>query len=339
MPVETGLASLSDTLMTTTIVVYSLAMLAYAAEFALGRGSARAAVPARDRVLVGAGGTGEAPPAPSGAPDATQAGAGDAPGEPARDIGPVLGRMAVVLTALGWATHLAQIATRGFAAQRWPWGNMYEFTSALAFAAVTAFLVLLYRQRVRFLGLFVLIPVVLGLGLAATVLYTSTGPLVPALHSYWIAIHVTAAIIASGTFTAASSAAVLYLVVDRYERQRAAGRTVGLSGIARSLPGKDLLDRIVYRSVAFGFPIWTFAVIAGAIWAEAAWGRYWGWDPKETWAFITWVVYAAYLHARVTAGWRGRRLAVVALIGFGCFLFNFFGVNIWVTGLHSYAGL
>ncbi|MQA84893.1 MAG: c-type cytochrome biogenesis protein CcsB [Streptosporangiales bacterium] len=329
MPGDLGLAGLSDGLMTTAVVVYSLAMLGYAGEFALGRGRARTPAAAGTRVLVGAG-----PPAEDALPEDAET------GRPRpRDVGVLLGRAAVALTVLGWAFHLTQILTRGLAAQRWPWGNMHEFTSALAFSAVTALLVLLYRHRVRYLGLFVLLPVVLGLELASTVLYTAVGPLVPALNSYWIAIHVTAAVIAAGCFTAASAAAVLYLVVDRYERQRSLGRTVGMSGIAGALPGKEVLDRLAYRTLAFGFPIWTFAIIAGAIWAEAAWGRYWGWDPKETWSFITWIVYAGYLHARVTAGWRGRRLAIVALIGFGCFLFNFFGVNIWVVGLHSYAGL
>lgn len=360
-----GLAALSDDLMTATIVIYSLAMLGYAAELALGRGHARASAGAPRRALVGAGAqAGPGARADSGGwPDTVTPGAGAPPGHDARGsvapsepeavpdpaaearsprqahVGPVAGRIAVALTVLGWGVHLGAILARGFAADRWPWGNMYEFASALAFAAVTAFLVLLYRRRVQFLGLFVMIPVVLGLGLAVTVLYTSVGPLVPALNSYWIAIHVTAAIVASGTFTVATAATVLYLVVDRYQRRRAAGLPVGFSGLARSLPGKDVLDQVAYRAVAFAFPMWTFAVIAGAIWAEAAWGRYWGWDVKETWSFITWVVYAAYLHARVTAGWRGTRLAVVALAGYACFLFNLFGVNLLLVGLHSYAGV
>lgn len=347
MPGATGLggglagelAALSDGLMTAAVVVYSLAMLGYVGEFALARTSAgdgdRALEPERRSALVGAA---DGPARADGPIRADGADAGPPPSA-SRDLGVTFGRAAVVLTVLAWCLHLGQILARGFAAERWPWGNMYEFTSAVAFSAVTALLVLLYRHRVRYLGLFVLIPVVLGLGIASTVLYTTAGPLVPALNSYWIAIHVTAAVIASGAFTVGSASAALYLVVDRYERQRALGRAVGFSGIARVLPDKGVLDRLAYRTLAFGFPIWTFAVIAGAIWAEAAWGRYWGWDPKETWSFITWIVYAGYLHARVTAGWRGRRLAIVALIGFGCFLFNFFGVNIWVVGLHSYAGL
>ncbi|WP_435601779.1 cytochrome c biogenesis protein CcsA, partial [Streptomyces sp. YPW6] len=104
-------------------------------------------------------------------------------------------------------------------------------------------------------------------------------------------------------------------------------------------PPPPSLDRFAYRVNAVIFPLWTFTIIAGAIWAEAAWGRYWGWDPKETWSFITWVAYACYLHARATAGWKGRKAAYLALIGFACFIFNYYGVNMFINGLHSYAGV
>ncbi len=331
MPVNPGLAAWSDHLMTLTVIVYSLAMLAYAAELAYGRTSARSTKPA----------AGVRVPATVGASDGGDAAAPVRPpnGNGSWASGFQLGRVAVVLTVLGWALHLGQIATRGMAAGRLPWGNMYEFTSALTFAAVTAYLVLLARHRVRYLGLFVLFPVVLGLGLAVTVLYTTVGPLVPALNSYWIAIHVTAAIIATGGFTVASAATVLYLIAERYELRRSAGKPVGFAGIAHKLPDREVLDRLAYRVIIFAFPLYTFGLIAGAIWAGQAWGRYWGWDPKETWMFITWVVYAGYLHARATVGWKGRKAAIIALIAFGCLLFNFFGVNMWISGLHSYAGL
>ena len=210
---------------------------------------------------------------------------------------------------------------------------MYEFSSAICFSAVTVFLTLQWRRPSRRLGLFVLLPVVLGLGVATMVLYTPAGPLVPALHSYWLVIHVAAAITASGLFTVASVLAAVYLAVTR----RRTGRLHRALGTI--VPDPEKLDDLCFRLLAIAFPIWTFAVVAGAIWAESAWGRYWGWDPKETWAFIIWVVYAAYLHARVTAGWRGRRAAVLALLGAAAFLFNYFGVNMWVVGLHSYAGV
>jgi len=248
-------------------------------------------------------------------------------------------RAALALTAVGLSAHVLGILTRGLAAHRVPWGNMYEFVTAITCGAVIVYLVLVLRYRAHFLGLFVMVPVVLGLGLCATVLYTAAGPLMPALHSYWIAIHVTAAVISSGIFMVAATTTVLYLLADRHARLVAAGVPGAVGGIMRRLPQPQVLDRLAYRTVVFGFPIWTFAVIAGAIWADQAWGRYWGWDPKETWAFITWVVYAGFLHARATAGWRGRRAAFIQLVAFGCLMFNLVGVNLWVTGLHSYAGI
>ena len=245
----------------------------------------------------------------------------------------------MALTIVGWLLHGGAIVSRGAAVHRLPWGNMYEFTLALAFTAVTAFLVMMARQPARYLGVFVMAPVVLALGIAVLVLYVAPAPLVPALHSYWLAIHVTAAIIASGVFTVATAATFMFLIADRYAVAQAAGRPVRFSALARIMPSADVLDRTAYRAYAFAFPIWTFAVIAGAIWAEYAWGHYWQWDPKETWAFITWVIYAGYLHARATAGWRGRNAAYIALLGFVTILFNFFIVNIFITGVHSYAGV
>jgi len=250
-----------------------------------------------------------------------------------------LGRTAVALTLAGWLTHVGTVVCRGLAAHRVPWGNMYEFAAMIALIAVTAYLLLLTRAPVRFLGAFVMLPVVLYLGLAGTVLYTPAGPLVPALNSYWIKIHVVAAVSATGIFVVAAVANALFLVRDHHDRLVAAGGIPRLSRIGRLLPSAASLDTTSYRIVAFAFPVWTFAVIAGAIWAEAAWGRYWGWDPKETWSFITWVVYAGYLHARATAGWRGRRAALLSLLGFLCITFDLFGVNIWISGLHSYAGV
>jgi cytochrome c-type biogenesis protein CcsB len=260
------------------------------------------------------------------------------------------GRLAVGLTVVGWGLHVGSVVTRGFAAHRVPWGNMYEFSSMVALVAVTVFLALLTRQPVRFLGAFVMAPVVLYLGLAGTVLYASAGPLVPALNSYWIKIHVVAAITASGAFMVSGVVTVLYLLKDRWERRTAVGVGPGTAaaveferaragGLMGWLPAAEVLDRLAYRVVAFAFPVWTFAIMAGAIWAEQAWSRYWGWDPKETWSFITWLAYAAYLHARATAGWRGRRAAVLALIGFGCLMVDYYVVNTVITGLHSYAGV
>jgi cytochrome c-type biogenesis protein CcsB len=248
-------------------------------------------------------------------------------------------RAAFLLTCVGVAFQIVSVASRGMAEHRVPWGNMYEFIAAITCAAVLVLVVGMIRFRAYYLGLFVLVPVVLALAVDVVIIYMPAGQLVPALQSYWIAIHVTAMIVAIGTYIFGAVVTVLYLLVSRYERQVAAGETSAAAGIWDRLPGSQVLDRLAYRAILFAFPAWTFAVIAGAIWADHAWGRYWGWDPKETWSFIAWLVYAAFLHARATAGWRGRRAAYIQLFGFACLLFNIVGVNLWITGLHSYAGM
>lgn len=258
--------------------------------------------------------------------------------------GDLAGRIAVSLAGLGVLLHLGAVVTRGLSVMRWPWGNMYEFSCAFALAMVVAYLGLLaFKKPVRWLGLPVMVAVVLTLGLAVTVLYTESEQLVPALHSYWLAIHVSTAILCGGAFYAAFIATALYLGKDSYDRRITAGKTTGPLGTSASiwqrLPAAATFDKLSYRINAIVFPLYTFTIVAGAIWAEAAWGKYWEWDPKETWSFITWVFYACYLHARATAGWKGRKAAYLALLAFACFLFNYYGVNIFVSGKHSYAGV
>jgi len=250
------------------------------------------------------------------------------------------GNIGMSLTWLGTLLLGAAIVFRGLSAGRVPIGNMYEFSLAAGFAVSLTYCLMSISRDLRWLGLFISIPVLLDLGLALTVLYTESAQLVPALNSYWLAIHVTAAVVCIGAFTMGAALSGLYLVAQAAEDRVAAGKAPGRSSaFAQRIPSADRLDLMSYRIHAFMFPIWTFAVIAGAIWAEAAWGRYWGWDPKETWAFITWVIYAAYLHARATAGWRGKKAAYVAIAGYATILFNYFVVNIFVQGLHSYSGL
>ncbi|HEX6932111.1 MAG TPA: c-type cytochrome biogenesis protein CcsB [Streptosporangiaceae bacterium] len=248
-------------------------------------------------------------------------------------------RAAFLLTCAGLILHVVSVTTRGLSEHRVPWGNMYEFIGAITCAAVLVLVLGAVRFRAYYLGLFVLLPVVLALAVDVVWIYTPAGQLVPALQSYWIAIHVTAMIIAIGMYIFGAVTTVLYLLSARHERRVAAGQEAASAGIMGRLPGAATLDRLAYRAILFAFPAWTFAVIAGAIWADHAWGRYWGWDPKETWSFITWLVYAAFLHARATAGWRGRRAAYIQLFGFACLMFNLVGVNLWITGLHSYAGI
>jgi cytochrome c-type biogenesis protein CcsB len=354
VPVNTGLADVSNDFLLAAVVIYALAMLAYACDFAFGRRPARVASAAPEPALVAAG-TAEAGAAASAPAQAAgaRAGAGTRAGAPGGAGGSAVpadrdgvGRrgstwvtIAVALTCTGLAAHTAGVVLRGVSVHRLPWGDMYEFVTALTCVAVAFFLAVMIRYRAYYLGLFVMVAVVLVLGLAETVIYTPAGPLVPALQSYWLAIHVTAMTLATGVFFVAAVIGITYLFVDRHARRVAAGRPAGSDGILRRLPGPETLDRLAYRTVVFGFPIWTFGVMAGAIWADRAWGSYWSWDPTETWAFITWVVYACFLHARATAGWRGRRAAFIQLAGFGCVLFNVLVVSLVIPGLHSYAGL
>jgi cytochrome c-type biogenesis protein CcsB len=245
----------------------------------------------------------------------------------------------VALAAVGVVAHTAAVITRGLAVHRAPWGNMYEFVTALTCVAAIFFLYVMIRYRAWVLGVFVMGAVVIALGLAETLIYTAAGQLVPALQSYWLSIHVTAMTLATGIFFVAALLGVIYLVVEPNARRIAAGQAGSANGIMRRLPTAEQLDRLTYRTIMFGFPVWTFGVIAGAIWADQAWGRYWGWDPVETWAFITWVLYAAFLHARATAGWRGRRAHYIQLLGFTSLMFNILVVQVFISGLHSYAGV
>jgi len=383
MAVNEGLAQLSDHLFGGSMAVYAAAMLGYAAEFAFNR-LGRTATDAAGAVAVddkapepalvgvaaqtgaaaagttstaagraaaagGRAGDGAAVKASAGSRSSSgSAGSGSVDGDVQSARSRLIGRLAVVLTVLGWGLHAGSMATRGLAAHRVPWGNMYEFSAMICLIAVTAFLALMIRYPVRWLGVFVVFPVLVYMGIAATVLYVPAGPLVPALNSYWLKIHVVAAILSSGIFLVSAVTTVLFLVKDRWEHRLAevaAGRASvsaamrNRGGIVMKLPSSSSLDTLTYRLIAFGFPIWTFAVIAGAIWAEAAWGRYWGWDPKETWSFITWVCYAAYLHARATAGWRGRKAAAVSLVAFSALFVDYYLVNLVISGLHSYAGV
>jgi cytochrome c-type biogenesis protein CcsB len=319
------LAELSNSAVYSATVVYALAFLAHVAEWAAARDVGPVKEPVRGRSLVGAGG----PPAlqrqampPAALPSISHR-------------GDLFGRVGLALTVVAFGVHAVGVVCRGLAAGRAPWGNMYEFAITGALAVAGAYLVLVRTHRLRWLGLPVTGFVGVVLGAAVLTLYVPAGPLVPALHSYWLVIHVAAAAVAGGAYTLGAMASALYLVKSRAESSTGPSR----GSYSARLPAAAAIDRVAYRVHAFAFPLWTFAVLAGAIWAEYAWGRYWGWDPKEVWAFITWVVYAAYLHARSTAGWQGKVAAWIALAGFAAFLFNFVGINIFGSGMHSYSGL
>jgi cytochrome c-type biogenesis protein CcsB len=339
MPIDATVADTSNGLLLGTVILYAIAMLCYACDFAFAKRRVMAGIAETAEVavpeLVGAGAGGPAIGASAAPPPVAVAG----DRKESRWPSGFWLRLAFGLTCIGVTVHVFAILTRGIAEHRVPWGNMYEFIAAFTCMAVLVLVAASVGYRAYYVGLFVLLPVVFGLGVDLTVLYTPAGSLVPALQSYWIAIHVTAMIVAIGLFIFGAVVTTLYLIADRSQRRIAAGQPSWSAGILQHLPGPAILDRLSYRSILFGFPVWTFGVMAGAIWADHAWGRYWGWDPKETWSFITWVVYAMFLHARATAGWRGRRAGWIQMAGFTCLMFNVIGVNLWITGLHSYAGM
>jgi cytochrome c-type biogenesis protein CcsB len=214
---------------------------------------------------------------------------------------------------------------------RVPWGNMYEFTISGTFFVAAFYILLVRRFRWEWLAPIVL-GVVLTLMMVAVIwLYGPVAPLTEALYSPWLVIHVVSAVLATAAFTLGGILSVVYLLKER--------RPESTTGYLARVPSLRSLDQISYRLHAFAFPVWTFAVlITGPIWAHQAWASYWNWDPKEVWAFITWVVYAAYLHARTTAGWKGRRAAYLALLGTATLWFNFIGINFFSsTSQHPYA--
>ncbi|UNX56478.1 c-type cytochrome biogenesis protein CcsB [Georgenia sp. TF02-10] len=280
-------------------------------------------------------------------------------GRPRRAAG-----IGMATTWAGLALHVAGVVLRGLAAGRVPWANMYEFTIVFTAVAVLLFLLLQRGRDLRFLGTFVVGPVLLTLGIAVAVLYVRADGVQPALDSYWLVIHVSIATLAVGVFAVSAVLSAVQLVQERAElRGSAAAAEPALVGagsgpgarpapagpgaarqgwlgrVLAAVPPSAELERLAFRLNAVGFMMWTFTLIAGAIWAEHAWGRPWGWDPKEVWTFVIWVVYAAYLHARATRGWEGRRAAYLSLFGFACILANYFLVNLVFNSLHAYSGI
>ena len=280
---------------------------------------------------------------------------------------PALAWASTTAGVVGVAANLGSILTRGMAAGRTPWGNMYEYSALLALMVVLGYLVgIEWRAHVRTLGGFVYAFAIFTMAIGVSFFYVGATDLMPALNSYWRQIHVTSMITASSLLGLGCVLSILYLVKHRMERRQLAamraqhpapimgGATdldappdfapdadesmAGDAALSRGrLPSAATLDRLAYRFIAFGFPVWTFGVICGAIWAQEAWSRYWGWDPKETWSFITWVIFAGYLHARATNGWKGVRAATIALVGFVSLFVTYYAVNLWIAGLHSYA--
>jgi cytochrome c-type biogenesis protein CcsB len=321
--VNIELARYSDWAFTSAVVALVIALLLLAFELAYA-GGRRA--DQRARVLAGAVSA-----------DSVTPGVVDESAQ--RPIDERAGRAGLSVVYLGVGLLLACLVLRGLAAVRVPWGNMYEFINLTCLCGLIAGAIVLRRPQYRPLWVFLLLPVLVLLTVSGRWLYTNAAPVMPALQSYWLPIHVSVVSLGSGVFLVAGIASILFLLrtspladPDRAERG-------ALSRLIQRFPDAQTLDRIAYRTTIFAFPVFGFGVIFGAIWAEEAWGRYWGWDPKETVSFVAWVIYAAYLHARSTAGWRDRKAAWINVAGFVAMVFNLFFVNLVTVGLHSYAGV
>ncbi len=229
--------------------------------------------------------------------------------------------------------HIGGAVLRGVAASRVPWANMFEFTLTASAIVVAIFLGVQLWQKLDFLGVFITGFALIALGLATVNFYVDVAAAPPALQSAWLVVHVFVA--ASGTGFLAIGAALSIAQLLQHRRETSGKGPKFL----KTLPDAERLEALAYRIIVVGFVFWTFTLIAGAIWAERAWGRYWGWDTKEVWTFIIWVLFAGYIHARATRGWRGSRSSWLAIIGFGAILFNFTVVNLLFKGLHAYSGL
>ena len=319
--IDIGLSRYSDWAFTGSVVVLVLALMLLSVELASSRGRR-----VEERELVTAGGVSSDADRPGVVMDAG-----------VRPLAERVGGSGLALVYVGIALLFGCIVLRGLATSRVPWGNMYEFINLTSFCGLMAGAVVLRKPHYRALWVFVLAPVLILLAVSGKWLYANAAPVMPALQSYWLPIHVSVVGLGSGVFLVSGVASILFLLkLSRFADQSEDGIP---ARIVSRLPDAQTLDRIAYRTAIFAFPVFGFGVIFGAIWAEEAWGRYWGWDPKETVAFITWVVYAAYLHARSTAGWRDKKAAWINVFGFAAMVFNLFVINLVTVGLHSYAGV
>ncbi len=335
------LDSLSILLIWTAIAIYAAAFVAYA--FDLARRSEVSAdarlVREREEALVGARAAAVSSaglPAAGGSRDAGAGGtASDRPAKPRY----VMARIGTVLTALAFLFHLAATVTRGIAAERVPWANLYEFAMTGTLLVVLVYLLVLTRIDLRFLGTFITGLVVVLMGAAAISFYVGVVPLMDPLKSVWLVIHVFVASLGTAFFALACALSVLQLMQSRRARRLVEKAENPGPRFLGTLPSADRLEGTAFRFAIIGFIFWTFTLIAGAIWAQDAWGRYWGFDVKETWTFIIWVLYAGYIHARATRGWRGNPSAWLSIVGFTAVIFNFTIVNVFFKGLHAYSGL
>jgi cytochrome c-type biogenesis protein CcsB len=241
-----------------------------------------------------------------------------------------LSKLAVTVVSIGFASHTLALITRYAEAGYTPVTNLHESLSFFAWMIIGILLVVNMKYNVEVLGAF-LTPIALVLMLSAFALPKEILPLAPVLRSFWHPFHVIFAFLGNAIFALAFCCGVMYLIQEKQVKSKKLG------AITKRLPPLEVLDDLNYQSLKFGFPLLTLGIITGAVWANYAWGRYWNWDPKETWSLITWLLYAALLHQRLTVGWRGRKAAIMAIVGFGAVLFTFLGVNLLLSGLHTYS--
>ena len=264
----------------------------------------------------------------------TVTGGGDVPGASGGRRASKFERVATSLLVLGLLVHVASVVMRGVAAGRVPWANMFEFSLTGTAIIVGVYLVVKLFVDISYLGAYVTGLNLILLAIGTVNYYVAVSPLQPALQSAWLVIHVLVAILGTGFFAIAAGLSVAQLIQTKREQAKLANLR-----FMDTLPAADRLEDLAYRVALVGFVLWTFTLIAGAVWAERAWGRYWGWDTKEVWTFIIWVLYAGYIHARATRGWRGARSSWLSIIGFAAVMFNFSIVNVFFKGLHAYSGL
>jgi cytochrome c-type biogenesis protein CcsB len=246
-----------------------------------------------------------------------------------------IGSLATVILSIGLILHSAGLALRWIETHQTGYGyvplsNMYESLIFFSWTIVLLYLILEFKYRQKIIGVFVTPFAFLAIALTSIIpgIDAKITPLVPALQSNWLTIHVTTCFFGYASFAVSFGISILYLIRDRKGGESAE--------ISKWLPSAPLLDEINYKSIVIGFPMLTLGIVTGAAWANYAWGTYWSWDPKETWSLITWFIYAAFLHARLTRDWRGRKAAVLSIIGFAAVMFTYFGVNYLLSGLHSY---
>ena len=315
-----SLAGYANLSLYSAMAVFTIAMVCHAVYLAAllpARDRLRAGAADRDRELVGAGA-----PVPVEAPASPELSS-----RAAKAAG-----IASTTTWLGGFLLLMSVVLRGVAVHRWPLGNMFEFAVMGSMFTVLAYSIWSTRRDLRWLGLFITGPVLLVLGMAVAVWYTEASELMPSLRSYWLVIHVTVATLATAVFTIGAALSVVYLLKDAFERS-------GRASVLDRFPETPAIERTAYSLHIVAFPLWTFTLIAGAIWARQAWASYWNWDPKEVWTFVIWVVYAAYLHSRATSGISRQTATYIALAGYACIIVNFAVVNVFFVGQHSYSGL